>query len=134
VTLPFDRSPPATHVSYQLLIRVGRPIRLRVGALGVQEFPAGHYLYTGSARRNLEARIRRHLRREKKLRWHIDYLLSSPHAEVVEVFTSDLDECRWNRSVNGKVVVAGFGASDCRNRCGAHLLLLDEEEARRLSP
>jgi len=36
--------------------------------------------------------------------------------------------------VNGKVVVAGFGASDCRNRCGAHLLLLDEEEARRLSP
>ncbi len=72
VTLSFDRSPPATHVSYQLLIRIGRPIRLRIGALGVQEFPAGHYLYTGSARRNLEARIHRHLRREKKLRWHID--------------------------------------------------------------
>jgi len=124
--------PPSDHVSYQLLIRVHKPVRLRIGALGIQTLPAGHYLYTGSARRNLESRVRRHLRQEKKLRWHIDYLLASPQAEVTAVFTSTRDECLWNRSVKGEVTVAGFGASDCRNRCGAHLLRIPEEKARQL--
>ncbi len=48
--------------------------RLRVGALGSFEFVAGVYLYVGSAQRNLMARIERHSRRAKPLRWHIDYL------------------------------------------------------------
>ncbi|HQR50429.1 MAG TPA: hypothetical protein PKW44_02185 [Methylophilaceae bacterium] len=48
-------------VSYQLAIMLDQPARLTVGRLGVFDFPAGRYVYTGSARRSLEARIARHL-------------------------------------------------------------------------
>ncbi len=116
---------PEDHISYQLLIHICEPIHVKIGALGMQHLAAGHYLYTGSARRHLEARVRRHLRREKRLRWHIDYLLSHPRVVVVGVSTSAIEECRWNRSVEGEVVIPGFGASDCRHRCGAHLLRVE---------
>ncbi|MBM4200453.1 MAG: DUF123 domain-containing protein, partial [Gammaproteobacteria bacterium] len=57
--------------SYQLHIVVPEPVTVRVGALGLCDFPAGRYVYTGSARRNLSARIRHHLAAEKGQRWHI---------------------------------------------------------------
>jgi hypothetical protein len=57
------------HVTYQLLIEVARPVRAHIGRFGKFAFPAGRYIYTGSAKRNFEARVARHLRREKALRW-----------------------------------------------------------------
>ena len=66
--------------TYQLLIRLRRPVTVVVGALGERTFAAGDYLYTGSARRNLEARIARHLswgeNPQRKRHWHVDYLLA----------------------------------------------------------
>lgn len=115
------------HVSYQLLIRVDDELEIDVGALGQHRFAAGHYVYTGSARRNLEARIRRHLSRDKRLRWHIDYLLIQPAVHILEVTTSAEPECAWNQSLCGTHPVPGFGASDCRKGCGAHLVFLGPE-------
>lgn len=111
----------AKHQTYQLLIVLALPQRLVIGRLGSFLFPAGTYVYTGSARRNLEARIARHRRREKPLHWHVDYLLASPHASVVDVRRSDKMECLWNQSGGGTVVAPGFGASDCKSGCGSHL-------------
>lgn len=111
----------ADHTSYQLYIRVARPLRLKIGALGELQFPAGHYVYTGSARRNLAARIARHRRRDKPLRWHIDYLLADPAAVVEWVATGTRAECRWHQATAGRVLHPGFGASDCRAGCGGHL-------------
>jgi Uri superfamily endonuclease len=110
--------------SYQLEIALAMPVRLQVGRLGMFDLPAGRYVYTGSARRNLEARIARHLRREKSLRWHIDYLLGIPEAEVVGVTRHAEAECALNRLTHGRVLVPGFGASDCRAGCGSHLKFL----------
>jgi Uri superfamily endonuclease len=107
--------------TYQLRIEVRKPLRLQVGRLGRFDFPAGIYIYTGSAKRNLEARIARHLRREKTLRWHIDYLLTAAGVSVTAVQRSRRDECRWNRATKGEIVVPGFGASDCAAGCGSHL-------------
>jgi Uri superfamily endonuclease len=115
-----SRSP----VSYQLYVAVRRPIRVAVGRLGEFVFPAGHYVYSGSARRNFEARIARHLRAEKTLRWHIDYLLGAPGVEVLRVKCSVRGECALNRSSGGTIVAAGFGASDCKADCGSHLRYL----------
>lgn len=117
---------PATNASYQLEILLAAPARLAIGRLGVHEFPAGRYIYTGSAKRNLEARIARHLRRDKRLHWHIDYLLASPAASVEGVRRSELAECALNRETAGEVPVVGFGASDCRQCCGSHLKYLGE--------
>jgi Uri superfamily endonuclease len=107
--------------TYQLSIELALPVTVTVGRLGVFDFPAGRYVYTGSARRNFEARIARHLRAEKTLRWHIDYLLAAPGAKVKAVRRSRRDECALNAAIGGCVVVAGFGASDCRAGCGSHL-------------
>ena len=112
-------------ISYQLKIEVARPIRVRVGRLGRFLFPAGLYVYTGSAKRNLEARIARHLRREKSLRWHIDWLLSASGVRVAAVKRSAVGECALNQRVRaGAIVVPGFGATDCRSNCGSHLRYL----------
>lgn len=107
--------------TYQLLIEVAAPVRVRVGRLGEFDFPAGLYLYTGSALRNFEARIARHLARAKKMHWHIDYLLAAPGVRVRDVLRHSAEECALNRQVAGTVVVSGFGSSDCRAGCGSHL-------------
>ncbi|MBE7459634.1 MAG: GIY-YIG nuclease family protein [Zoogloeaceae bacterium] len=110
--------------TYQLRIVVERPVRLRIGRLGVFDFPAGRYVYTGSAKRNLEARIARHLRKDKPLRWHIDWLLAAPAARVASVRRSREPECALNRRARGSAPAPGFGASDCCAGCGSHLRYL----------
>ena len=123
---PAHNHSPVLHISYQLHIHLTKNIKIKVGALGTFEFPAGDYIYTGSAKRNLEARIARHRKKEKPLRWHIDYLLQHPAANIKHVCTSDKAECEWNQSVNGIIMVPGFGASDCKAGCIAHLKLLSK--------
>jgi len=111
-------------ISYQLIIEVSQPLRRAVGRIGTFEFPAGTYVYSGSATRYLEARIARHLRCAKALRWHIDYLLSAPGVRIASVVRSPLGECRLNQASPGIVLVPGFGATDCTAHCGAHLKYL----------
>ena len=116
-------------ISYQLLIDLPQPLRCVVGRLGEFDLPAGRYVYTGSAMRGLEARIARHLRPDKPLRWHVDYLLAGPGVRVVGVVRSRRPECALNRTVRGSLPVPGFGASDCRAGCGAHLKYLGKAGA-----
>jgi Uri superfamily endonuclease len=108
-------------ISYQIVFEIGEPLVVRVGALGVQRLEPGLYVYTGSAVRGLEARIRRHVQRSGRLRWHIDYVLRCEEAKIVEVRCSSLPECRLNRESVGTIPIPGFGASDCRSGCGSHL-------------
>lgn len=110
---------PAT--SYQLVIELASPVRCTIGRLGTFDFPAGRYIYTGSARRAFEARITRHLAGAVNRHWHIDYLLAAPGARVVAVVRSRRAECVLNAATAGRAIVPGFGASDCRANCGAHL-------------
>ena len=107
--------------TYQLFIEIAAPVRATVGRLGTFDFPAGRYVYTGSALSNFEVRIARHLSRDKKMHWHIDYLLAAPGVFVREVARSANTACCANQGVGGEIVVPGFGASDCRNACGSHL-------------
>jgi Uri superfamily endonuclease len=135
--IPAPRVPHAgvrPPISYQLHIQAARPVRVRVGRLGEFLFPAGAYVYTGSARRKPEARIARHLRKEKALRWHIDWLLTAPGVAVARVERSVESECALNRKVGGTVPVPGFGASDCRNGCGSHLRYLGPGRERAKKP
>ncbi len=109
--------------SYLLLMRLDEACRIPVGSLGEIDFPAGHYIYVGSAMKNLTARVTRHQRRRKTMHWHIDYLRQHA-AEVVPVpiRSSKRLECELCASFGQllKPVVSGFGCSDCR--CDTHLL------------
>lgn len=120
---PGERALPCT---YQLLIEVDRPVWVSVGRFGRFEFAAGRYVYTGSAKRHIEARIARHLAQEKKIRWHIDYLLAAPGVRVLTVRRLAMPECEANMSVGGEVSVPGFGSSDCRAGCASHLMWLGD--------
>ncbi len=117
------------YISYQLYIELKLPTTLTIGKLGEADFPAGRYVYTGSAKRNIDARIRRHLSqhnksKHKKLRWHIDYLLDSADAMVTNVIKYSQPECELNQQVMGSVICHKFGATDCHAGCGSHLKYL----------
>lgn len=77
--------------SYLLIIHLDEPCILTIGALGEVSFRHGYYVYVGSARRGLRGRVARHLRSEKKLRWHIDYLLRQVHVEHVLVSSKNTE-------------------------------------------
>ena len=98
-----------------------------IGRLGRFSFPKGKYIYTGSAKRGLNSRIDRHKRSDKKLHWHIDYLLETKSAKItkVEVFEfQENGECALNQPIEGEHIVSGFGSSDCRNKCISHLVFV----------
>ena len=120
--------------SYILIIHVDKPIKISIGKLGVFEFKPGYYAYVGSAMgkgaTSLIGRVKRHLRKEKKLRWHVDYLLSK--AKVVHVLYSTLErsECTLSKMLykaGFKPYIKGFGSSDCRQKCVSHLYWLGEK-------
>jgi len=110
--------------TYQLIIHLKRPVNIVIGALGKQALAEGYYVYTGSARRNIDKRVARHCRKRKTKRWHIDYITSHPAARVVETRLFSEPECQVNQATAGEIVIAGLGASDCRAGCGAHLKYL----------
>jgi len=110
--------------TYQLFIFIKKELNAKIGKLGIFTFPPGYYVYTGSAKNNLDARIKRHKSKNKKIRWHIDYLLSKRFVKVVDVRKFTYQECVVNQSSTGKILVPQFGASDCRNHCGSHLIYL----------
>ena len=107
---------------YIAVFRLGRPLRVCVGQLGAFLFQPGVYFYVGSAQRNLPARLARHARREKPLRWHIDYLSTRARMLGAIVVPGRRErECELAAELAGlfDAPVPGFGASDCR--CPTHL-------------
>ena len=107
--------------SYQLFINVAKEIDLIIGKLGRFIFPIGSYVYTGSAQKNMNKRIERHLSKNKKLHWHIDYLLNNDAVQIIDIKKSEIIECSLNQKTNGVIIIKGFGSSDCNLCCGSHL-------------
>lgn len=107
--------------TYALLVHVPYDLAAGVGELGTLSFKAGYYAYIGSALGGLEARVKRHLREEKKLHWHVDYLLARARAvDVVLARTRTKKECAVAKELSKHFAsVRGFGSSDCG--CESHL-------------
>ncbi|MEW6425602.1 MAG: GIY-YIG nuclease family protein [Bacillota bacterium] len=113
---------PANPGAYILFIFLGQKQNIRAGALGNITFLPGWYAYVGSAMGGLRARVYRHLKRDKKIRWHIDYFLSV--GELKEVFVMESArkiECSISRCLAKRLLpaVLHFGTSDCT--CKTHL-------------
>jgi len=107
--------------TYILLVQVPYDLAASVGELGTLNFKAGYYAYVGSALGGLEARVGRHLREEKRLHWHIDYLLARARAvDMVLARTRAKKECAIAKELAKHFAsVRGFGSSDCA--CDSHL-------------
>ena len=115
---------------YQLRIIVGKICSISIGKLGTFTFPAGQYVYTGRAKKNLRQRIDRHKKTDKKCFWHIDYLLTEKNVQIQDISVISQNsghECSENKKLlmgNASIVAEGFGATDCKSNCGSHLLFL----------
>ena len=115
--IPWDRLDPvlADGGLYLAVIELDAPHTIEVGALGTFDFPAGFYIYVGSAQKALTRRLARHGRSRKKKRWHIDYLCD--FAQKVRGFpirgVTGEPQLARDCAVLGEVFPTGFGASDC---------------------
>jgi sugar fermentation stimulation protein A len=108
--------------SYILILRLRRSARIAVGSLGEISFPAGFYLYAGSAKKPLAARMARHLRKRKSFFWHIDYLADRcdrPLCLAVRTADDLEHEIAANLQKIADWSIPAFGASDCN--CETHL-------------
>ena len=123
---------------YSLVLFVHCKTVLSVGALGSQIFPKGYYVYTGSAFNTggLKARIKHHINKknlESRNFWHVDFFLTHNHSEVIGVVamqTAKKMECKINCYIKeeeaARVLVPGFGSSDCKKKCTSHLLFFSD--------
>ena len=104
--------------------------KLDIGHLhNMHRFKKGYYVYIGSAMNSLVARINRHLSDDKKLHWHIDYLLINESSEIKDVLFNVSDEkieCDLANIIaeNGEEVPK-FGCSDCN--CNSHLIYFERK-------
>ena len=109
--------------TYVLVITLGSDLTTEVGALGTLSFPAGVYLYTGSALGGLDQRVSRHIRHEKTVKWHLDRLTVAADPVIAyESYPDYVPECGLASMAGdcGMVPsVDGFGCSDCS--CRTHL-------------
>ena len=114
--------------SYILLIRLPEAQTMTIGSLSDVYFPQGYYAYVGSALGGIKARLSRHLNLNKKLHWHIDYLL--PKASITDIIigeSEDRVECAIARALSAQFdSIPGFGSSDCR--CSSHLFFAAKEK------
>jgi len=111
---------------YVLIIELDENVDINVGALGALRLAKGFYAYVGSAQTNFAKRIGRHLGKEKRKFWHIDYVLDHPASKIVRIFAVNADknhECKIARRISEKGNgISGFGCSDCN--CRSHLVKL----------
>lgn len=106
---------------YTLLIKLDKSRTITIGKRGRISFGAGYYTYVGSALNGLEARIARHLKKDKVRHWHIDYFLQKARVEeVLWGITDKNEECAIAlHHMQALLPVPHFGCSDCR--CASHL-------------
>jgi Uri superfamily endonuclease len=118
---------------YVVLTRVPRRTPLSVGALGTVTLEPGWYAYVGSAARAREARVARHLAREKPLRWHADHLFSAFPAARAWLVDGAAGECELAAALTALPGAERgprrFGAGDCR--CAGHLVRFRRRPLRR---
>ena len=99
--------------------------KLNIGHLhNMHRFKKGYYVYIGSAMNSLVPRLNRHLSDEKKMHWHIDYLLKSPDCHIRDILfniSEERIECALAESISKDgEEIPGFGCSDCS--CSSHLI------------
>jgi len=127
---------------YTLILIVKKPLKIKIGKLGIKFFKKGIYAYIGSGlgkgATSILGRVKRHLKKRKKMFWHIDYLLSHKNVKIIDIFyakTSIKIECILNNEIskafNKNFSIKDFGSSDCK--CKTHLIWLgNKNELKRI--
>ncbi len=111
--------------AYLLVVDLAASVSL-AGKFSGQTLGPGRYVYAGSARGSggIRARVSRHMRLDKRQRWHIDQITTGAAAIWAAEFM-ELGECDLIGILSGaasfSAALPGFGSTDCAT-CPAHLL------------
>ena len=73
---------------YAIHLHLPDDIEATIGAFGTFPFPNGHYVYIGSAKKNIRSRVERHYKMDKPNRWHLDYF--RPYCTITKIETFDV--------------------------------------------
>ena len=113
---------------YLIVVELSEGQQIQVGRRGRLNLAKGFYGYVGSALGSLEKRLGRHLSTQKKLHWHIDYLLDKGGVRaVIFAETKRKEECFIARALSERLSsIPGFGSSDCN--CHSHLVFSEDFE------
>jgi len=106
---------------YILVIELNTKKEIHPGSLGAIPFSKGFYAYLGTALGGFSSRINRHLCKDKKLKWHIDYLLNEGGVlQVILCKTARRLECLLSQAMADEFSsIPSFGSNDCK--CKSHL-------------
>jgi len=119
---------------YCLLLYLEKEQTIKIG-IKEATFPKGYYCYVGSALNNLQKRIERHKRHNKKFHWHIDYFLKKAKIlDVKTIKTEKKKECWLSdriKSLKSQTIMKKFGSTDCS--CETHLHYFKKDPARKIS-
>jgi histidyl-tRNA synthetase len=112
--------------AYVLVIDLAEPVRVAIGG-HTWRLDSGRYLYCGSAHGpgGLHARVGRHMRRGKPIRWHVDQLTEPGRVRGALIFPGQRECALAAQLAHLPVPIPGFGSSDCR-RCASHLFAWPE--------
>jgi len=115
---------------YVLFLKCSKVTDIRVGSLGIMRTKPGFYAYVGSAYGGggIKSRLGRHLKTEKKCRWHIDYIrrhMSFDSAWYTTV-SAEMEHTIADKFIEtgAEIPFRGFGSSDCG--CVSHLFFLNK--------
>ena len=115
--------------NYILVLKLEKSTEQLIPKFGKIKIFAGYFFYCGSAHGSggVKSRIKRHLEKESKRFWHIDYIKN--HMQLIEVWIQtnlENEECKYchflANQIQAKTPIIGFGSSDCKNRCKSHLI------------
>jgi len=128
------QSIPAVKGVYALVIDISREVRIEIGSLGKHLLRKGCYVYVGSAKGpgGLRGRISRHLRKNRRKRWHVDYVLEIGEVKLIAYVASDISECSVVKKllkIGLTAPIKGLGSSDCKQGCPAHMLYTNDPSA-----
>ena len=110
-----------------------KPFNVKIGKVGQAQIRNALYLYTGSALgrggASLEKRVSRHYRKDKRTRWHVDYLTVRAEITIKNVVCLESPrrfECKISQLIiselDAKPILLHAGSTDCN--CDGHLLTL----------
>ena len=87
---------------------------------------SGLYLYVGSAKKGLEKRLARHVKKQKNRFWHVDYITARKDTTVRAIYLAPLGECETLVAISALGTLFGrkLGSSDCA--CPSHFVKLND--------
>ena len=114
---------PSAPGAYVLLIGLAVPVEVALPGKPKTTLGPSRYLYCGSAKGpgGIRARLARHMRIEKSIRWHVDRLTKVGTVIGAWTFPGG-NECDLVRTLSHlSFPIPGFGNTDCP-KCQSHLL------------